>query len=440
MAGTSGTGLTVSNRRILRLAVPALGALAADPLLSLIDTAFVGRLGAVPLAALGVDVALFSLAFALFNFLAYATTPLVASARARGDVSGSGKVILQSATLAVVIGVSSGFVLAVFAPTLVGWMQASGEVVEPAVEYLRVRALAVPALLIVTVGHGAYRGLQDTRTPLIVTLAVNGLNAILDPLLIFGAGLGIAGAAWATVSAQWIGAAVFVRLLAGRARLERWPRSPGRPTEMVPLLKEGGVLVARTLFLLLSLTAATAAAARVGTVPVAAHQVVAQVWFLLAMVVDALAIAAQALVADLAGRGAWAAARSLVARLIRWGLATGAVLGLLVWLAADQLGPLFTSDPAVTAAVASVAPIAAAMQPAAAVLFVLDGVFLGLMRTRWLAVSTAVGLVATLAVLFLTLWAGWGLRGVWWAVTSMVMGRLLVLSWAYRSGWTASSA
>jgi MATE family multidrug resistance protein len=440
MAGTPGTDLTVSNRRILRLAVPALGALAADPLLSLIDTAFVGRLGAVPLAALGVDVALFSLAFALFNFLAYATTPLVASARARGDVAGSGKVIIQAATLAVAIGVVSGLLLAVFAPTLVRWMQASGEVVEPAVEYLRVRALAVPALLIVTVGHGAYRGFQDTRTPLIVTLAVNGLNAILDPLLIFGAGLGIAGAAWATVLAQWVGAATFVRLLAGRARLEGWPKSPGRVVEMIPLLQEGGVLVARTLFLLLSLTAATATAARVGTVPVAAHQIVAQVWFLLAMVVDALAIAAQALVADLAGRGAWVAARSLVARLVRWGLATGTMLGLLVWLAAEELGPLFTADPAVTAAVASVAPIAAVMQPAAAVLFVLDGVFLGLMRTRWLAVSTAAGLAATLAVLFLTLWAGWGLHGVWWAVTSMVMGRLAVLTWAYRSGWTASSA
>lgn len=436
----SGPVAVPANRRILHLALPALGALAADPLLSLIDTAFVGRLGSVPLAALAVDVALFSFAFAVFNFLAYATTPMVAAARGRGDPVAAGRVVQHAAVVAAGLGVVSGAVMAAGAGPLVRVMQAGPEVVPPAVAYLRVRALAVPAMLLVTVGHGAYRGFQDTRTPLVVTLAVNGLNAVLDPLLIFGMGWGIQGAAWATVVAQWLGAAVFLDLLRRRSRLEGWRKDRVKPSELLPLLKEGGVLVVRTLLLILSLTAATAVAARVGTVQVAAHQVVAQVWFLLAMIVDSLAIAAQALIADLAGREAWWATRKLADRLLGWGVMAGVLLGSALLAFRSTLGAVFTDDPAVVSAVAEVVPIAAGMQPVAAVVFVLDGIFLGLLRTRLLAFSTAAGLTAALATLGITLVYDWGLAGVWWAITAMVVFRLVVLGAAYRSGFTASRA
>lgn len=425
------TSQPVSARTILALSIPALGSLAADPLLSLVDTAFVGRLGAVPLAALGVDTALFAFAFSIFNFLAYATTPMVAQARGRGDVPGSGVVVQRAMALALGLGVVSTAFLWFLAEPLVRLMQAGPEVVEPAVSYLRIRSFAIVALLIITSANGAYRGFKDTRTPLYVTLAVNGLNAVLDWWFIFGLGLGLEGAALATVAAQWIGAGVFVALLRGVAHRERWPRGRIRLIDLRPFVSVGSVLVLRTLLLMASLTIAAAAAARIGTIEVAAHQVVAQLWFLLAMIVDALAIAAQALVAELEGARDPHGVRVLSDRLLRWGVGVGVVLGLLIGFGGQAVAPLFSADPAVQQAIRSIVVIAAVMQPLAAWVFVADGVFLAKLRTALLAGSTASGLGALVVVLIVALPAGWGLVGVWWAMTAMVIGRAVVLGAAH---------
>ena len=428
------------NRRILALAWPALGALAADPLLSLVDTAFVGRLGTESLAALGIDTALFAFAFAIFNFLAYATTPMVAQARGRGELAESGRVVVRGLVLALGIGVGAGGLLAVFARPLVQAMQAGSEVVEPAVAYLTVRAVAVPALLVITLGHGAFRGFQDTRTPLLVTLLANGLNAVLDPLLMFGAHLGLVGAAWATVIAQMIGAGVFLGLLHRRARAEAWRLHPPRLAELRPFLRVGSILIIRTLLLVAALTAATAVAARVGTVAVAAHQIVQQIWFLLAMTVDALAIAAQSLVADRIGNGDEVGARSIANRLFAWGLVTGVGLAAAVGFLGGLLGPLFGVEPDVAEVIEQVVPVAALMEPVAALVFVADGVFLAVLAVRLLVSSTFAGMVAALVVLGATLIFGWGLVGVWWGIAAMIGARAIVLGRAYRSGLTASRA
>ena len=186
------------DRRILRLAVPALGTLAIDPLVSLTDTVFVAQLGEVPLAALGVDTAVFSFAFFLFNFLAYGTTPLLAGAIGRGDPVGAGRIAWQAVALAIAAGVVAMVLLQVFAEPILGLMGAEGEVTDPALVYLRIRALAAPAVVLIIAANGVFRGLQDTRTPLVVTVAISLLNLVLDPLLIFVAGWGIAGAATAT--------------------------------------------------------------------------------------------------------------------------------------------------------------------------------------------------------------------------------------------------
>lgn len=421
----------VSGRAILALSIPALGSLAADPVLSLVDTAFVGRLGAIPLAALGIDTALFAFAFAVFNFLAYVTTPLVAQARGRGDIAGSGLIVRRAMALAVGLGAVSTAGLALLAEPLVRLMQAAPEVVDPAVSYLRIRAFAVTALLIITAANGAYRGFKNTRTPLYVTLAVNGLNVLLDWYFIFGLEMGLEGAAYATVAAQWIGAFVFVWLLRRVGRREQWATDRMRLVDLRPFVSIGGVLVLRTLMLMLALTVAAAAAARIGTVEVAAHQVVAQLWFLLAMIVDALAIAAQALVAELEGAEDRKGARQLSDRLLRWGVGAGVVLGVIVGAAGHLLAPLFTTDPAVQEAIRSVVVIAAVMQPVAAWVFVADGVYLARLALRLLAMSTAVGLACVLVVLGLTLGYGWGLAGVWWAMTAMVVGRFAVLAVAH---------
>lgn len=430
----------ISNRQILALAVPALGSLAADPVLSLVDTAFVGSLGAVPLAALGIDAAIFGFAFAVFNFLAYATTPLVAQARGRGRIVESGRVVQRALVLAGLVGIASTVVLVVGATFLVRLMQAGPEVIDPAVSYLRIRAFAVPAVLVILAANGAYRGFQDTKTPLYVTIAVNGLNIVLDPLFMFGFDLGLEGAAWATLAAQWIGAGVFVWLLLAKGRSEAWPVERVQIHELRAFLGIGSILIVRTALLVLSLSLATAVAARSGTFDVAAHQVVSQLWFLLAMIVDALAIAAQALVADLAGREDALGARSLSNRLLGWGVVVGVLLLFGLLASGTLLSSAFTDDPEVQEAIRSVIPIAAGMQPLAAVVFVLDGVFLAVLAIKKLVASTAAGFAAAASVLGATVVYDWGLAGVWWAITAMIVARLVVLAAFYRSGETWSSS
>ncbi len=425
---------------IARLAIPALGALAADPLVSLVDTAFVGRLGPEPLGALGVDTAAFSFAFVLFNFLAYGTTPLVASALGRGDREAAGRVVVQALTLAAVFGLAALVVLEALAVPILRLLQAGDAILEPAVRYLRIRALAAPALLVVTVGHGAFRGYLDTRTPLKVTLGLNAVNLVLDPLLIFGAGLGLDGAAIATAVAQWVGAGWFLALLLRRRqRLGIHFQLPRIP-ELAPLLRVGWELVVRTLALLVAFTLATAMAARIGTETVAAHQVVGQLWLFLALAVDALAIAAQATVARYLGAGHVTAARAAADRLLAWGIAAGVALGVLLLLLRGILPGLFTADPAVRALVAGVVPLLAAMQPLGAAVFVWDGIFMGAARFRFLAGSSLAAALASGAFLLAVPEAGWGLAGVWWGIVLLLVGRGLPQALAYRTGRVPGSS
>jgi len=422
------------DRDILRLAVPALGALATDPLVSMVDTVFVGRLGVVPLAALGVNTSIFALSFIVFNFLAYGTTPMVARAVGRGHRTGAGDVVLQALLLALVVGGIATLMLEALAGPIIALMGAGPDLREPALSYLRIRALAGPAVLLVTAGHGAFRGYQDTRTPLMVTLALNLVNLVLDPLLIFGFGWGLQGAALATLIAQWTGALWFVHLLLRSRRHELGirPRIP-RLGEMRPFLRIGSELALRTLALIGTMTLATAVATRIGTVQVAAHQVGMQIWLLLAMIVDSLAVAAQALVAGYRGSGDIAMARRASNRLLEWGLASGFALGGLFYLLAPALPRLFTDDPAVLVAVAGIYPFVVAMQPLNAIVFVWDGVFMGAERFRFLAIQMTVSALCAAAILLLVLPLNWGLTGVWWGIVALMLVRGVTLGVRYRS-------
>jgi MATE family multidrug resistance protein len=322
--------------------------------------------------------------------------------------------------------------LELLAIPIVQLMGATGELVGPAVTYLRIRALAGPAVLFITAGHGIFRGYQNTRTPLTVTLALNGVNLVLDPLLIFGLGWGLAGAAWATVIAQWTGAVWFLWLVLGKRRVElgverTWPRLK----DLLSFLRIGGELATRTLALIGTMTLATAIATRVGTVAVAAHQVAGQLWLLLALMIDALAVAGQAMVAQYRGRGDEVAARAASNRLLVWGLGTGAVLGLAFLALRPLLPRLFTEDPTVLTAVDSVLPFVIWMQPLNALVFVWDGIFLGSERFRYLALQMGVSAVAGGVVLLLVLPLGWGLQGVWWGMVALMVTRAVTLAIEY---------
>ena len=433
MRGKSVLAATPYDRQILRLAVPALGALAADPLVTLVDTAFVGRLGATELGALGINAAVFSLSFALFNFLAYGTTPLVAAAWGKGDREAAGRVVLQAMGLALVIGMMAVAILETMWLPLLRAMQAGPDLLQPAGEYLRIRALAAPAVLLVTVGHGAYRGMQDTRTPLLVTVGFNVVNLVGDPLLIFVAGWGLRGAAIATVLAQWTGAIWFLVLFNKRRREQGIEVRVPKLSELRPLATAGTELIARTAGLLAVFTAATAVAARIGTATVAAHQVAAQIWLFLSLLLDSLAIAGQALVGRYLGSGEVDHARAASDRMLQWGLAFGAILGVIFWVLGPALPRLFTEDAEIVALVAGVMPFVAVLQPIGALVFVWDGIFMGAREFRFLMVSTLAAASVAASVLILAVKAGWGLTGVWWGITALILGRLGLLALRYRT-------
>jgi MATE family multidrug resistance protein len=424
------TSARLDNRAILRLAVPALGALAIDPLLTLTDTAFVARLGVEPLAALGVDAAILGLAFFGFNFLAYVTTPLVAQALGGGDRALARRWVGDALLLAVVIGLLVSVLLEVLAPWFVDLMGAQADVAGPAVSYLRIRALATPAVLIVTAGHGAFRGYQDTRTPLVVALGVNALNIALAPILIFAAGWGVEGAAIATVIAPYVGAVWFLRLIIGRRMADR-PEGIRAALPSVLALGRNGILVSiRTAFLLAALTFAASTATRLGAAEIAAHQVVMQVWLLAAMVADSFAIAAQAMVGESVGGRDEAALNGLAVRLLLWGAGTGlALLG--VFLLGGGLLEHLVDDPAVAALTTSAARVAGWMMPVAAPLFVADGIFFGLLALGTVIASTAAGAV-TLVFLISVTSLGDSLDGIWWAIGAMLVARCLVFVFRYR--------
>jgi MATE family multidrug resistance protein len=423
------------DRAILRLAVPALAGLAADPLVSLIDTAFVGQLGRVPLAALGVNTSIFSMTFVVFNFLAYGTTPRVGRAVGDGDRAEAGRAVVRALTLAVLAGTGALVALQLLAAPLLRVMGAGAELMGPALTYLRIRALAGPALLLITASHGAFRGYQDTRTPMVVTIGFNVVNAGLDPLFIFGFGWGLAGAAAATALAQWIGALVFLGLLLGTRREAlgvrlAWPSL----RSLVPFLKVGRDLLLRTGSLVGTMTLATAVAARVGTAAVAAHQVAHQLWLFLALVVDALAVAAQALVSKHLGAEDPGAARAVSDRLFQWGLAVGGVLGVGFFLLRPVLPGFFTDDPATVAALLDVYLFVALLQPLNGLVFVGDGIYMGAEAFPYLAKAMIGTALVAATVLGLVVPMGWGLTGVWWGIATLMAGRLLTLGVPYLRG------
>jgi MATE family multidrug resistance protein len=417
------------NRSINRLAIPALGTLAIDPLLTLVDTAFIARLGVVDLAGLGIDTAILGFAFFGFNFLAYATTPLVAQALGRGDEDRARRWVGDALLLAVVLGALTLVFLIVLAPWLVEVMGAESAVAESAISYLRIRALATPAVLLVTAGHGAFRGYQNTRTPLLVAAVVNGLNLVLDPILIFSLDLGLEGAALATVIAQVVGAFLFIRLLTKRSMVDR-PTDLKRSLPTLMALGRNGALIAvRTAMILIAFTFAAATAARLGAAEIAAHQLVMQAWLIAVMFADAYAIAGQAMVGDAVGDGDLARVDRLSLRLTQWGLAVGLLLAAGFWFGGRALG-LLVEDPG-GALAGSAAVVAGLMMPYSGPLFVADGIFLGLLALGTIIVSTASGALVAVGLMWLTP-LGDTLDGIWWALSVMMVVRGLVLVATYR--------
>ena len=411
---------------ILRLAVPAFGALVAEPLYLLADSAIIGHLGTPQLAALGLAGTALQTLVTIFIFLAYATTATVARQLGAGDHRAALAGGIDGLWLALGLGVVLAVVGVVAAPAALAAFDPSPAVHEFAVTYLRIAVLGVPALLLTFAGTGVLRGLQDTRTPLWIAGVAYAANIVLNVLFVYGFGWGIAGSAWGTVLAQTGGAVALIVVVVRGARRHGVTLRPHFGG--IRASAHGGVpLLVRTLTLRAAILVATYVATSVGDTALAAHQVAFTLWTTLALALDAIAIAGQAIVGRYLGGSDVAGTRATTRRMLEWGVAAGFVFGLVLVLARPLYIPLFTSDPQVQSQLADVILVFAVFEPVAGAVFVLDGVLIGAGDGRYLAVAGLWTLVAFLPLAALVLALDAGLVALWWAFGGFMLARLVTL-------------
>ncbi|MFE3033611.1 MATE family efflux transporter [Streptomyces canus] len=428
------------DREIVALAVPAFGALVAEPLFVMADSAIVGHLGTAQLAGLGIASALLMTAVSVFVFLAYATTAAVARRVGAGDLQAAIRQGMDGIWLALLLGAAVIVTVLPTAPSIVELFGASDTAAPYATTYLRISALGIPAMLVVLASTGVLRGLQDTRTPLYVAIAGFVANAALNAGLVYGADLGIAGSAWGTVIAQCGMAAAYLVVVVHGAR--RHGASLRPDIAGIRASAQAGVpLLVRTLSLRAILMIATAVAARLGDADIAAHQIILSLWSLLAFALDAIAIAGQAIIGRYLGAEDTEGARQACRRMVEWGIAVGVLLGVLVVLSRPLFLPLFTSDSAVRDTALPALVIVALSQPICGVVFVLDGVLMGAGDGPYLAWAMVITLAVFAPVALLVPALDGGLTALWAAMTLMMVIRMLTLWLRTRSGrWLVTGA
>ncbi|KAL4189589.1 hypothetical protein AMTRI_Chr08g166090 [Amborella trichopoda] len=426
--------------QIASIALPALLALAADPIASLVDTAFVGHVGSVELAAVGVSISVFNLVSKLFNIpLLNITTSFVAEEHAlmgsdpeevcEDDGVASGPVSLlqenvgprrckkflpavsASLALAAAAGIAEAIALSCGSEVFLNFMgiPVDSPMHLPANHFLKIRALGAPPVVIAMAAQGAFRGFMDTKSPLYAIVAGNLLNMVLDPILMFIFGLGIGGAAIATVFSEYLIALFLlwelnskVILVPTKIETERFARYQ----------KSGSLLIGRTVAILSTMTLGTAMAARQGPVPMAGHQICLEVWFTISLLTDSLALAGQALLARVFAQGDYEKARQVIYRVLQIALATGIVLAIALFVGFGTFSSLFTTDSCVLEIAYSVVVFVAGSQPINAIAFVFDGLYYGVSDFAYAAYSMVwVGLISSLFLLVAA--PAFGLTGIW---------------------------
>jgi putative MATE family efflux protein len=437
------TGTLLRNRHdaeILRLGVPALGALIAEPLYVLADTAVVGHLGTDSLAGLAIASSALLVGYSIFIFLAYATTAAVSRLLGADDHAGAAHQAVQSLWLAALIGlvlVAAGLALA---EPLVTALGGRGRVATEALTYLRISLLGVPAMLVVLAGTGYLRGLQDTRTPLVVALVSATANLVIEVVLIAGLGYGIGASALSTVVAQVGSALVYVLLIHRAVAHHAVALRPHWPT-IGRLGIVGRDLFLRTVALRSAHVLTTAAAARISTVALAAHTIAFEIWNLLALVLDAVAIAGQAMIGRFLGAGDAAEARAAGRRMLQWGVGLGIVVGVALLPLHGVLPDVFTDDAEVAALAAALLVVVALVQPLNGLVFVLDGLLIGAGDMGWLAKGMAISLAGYLPVIIAVVHLDLGIGWLWAGLCLFMSLRAITLGIRWRhGGWAVVGA
>ena len=410
------------DREIFRLAVPALGALAAEPLYVLVDTAIVGHLGTSQLASLAIAATVLSSAFTVFNFLTYGTTARVSRLHGAGQEEDAAALGAQALWLGLAIGVVLALLTLLLARPVAQLMGAEGEILDGAVLYLRIAALGSPFFMLAAAGQGYLRGMSDLRTPLLILVVAHAVNVVLELLFVYGFDWGLAGSAWGTVIAQAGMGGAFVWV---QARASGW--EPPRLDRIRSLMKIGGEIAVRTTALLASFLVASAVLARVGAPSLGAHQIAFQLFIFLALVLDAIAIAGQVMVGRMLGAGDPDGARAAAVRMIGWSVVVGSVFAVALLSLEDVLPRAFSADDAVIERAHSVWPLFAALMPAGGAVFALDGILIGASDTRYLMWSMLAASAVYVPLALLALHQDWGIQGVWAGLGALFAVRLLTL-------------
>lgn len=385
-------------KTILSLALPALGALVIEPLLTLIDSVMVGHLGNAPLAGLSLASTILMTLVGVFIFLAYSTTSVAARALGAGRRADAIRGGIEAMWLALGLGILLVVILLLTAPWIVSALGASGEVAIQAVTYLRSASFGMAGMLVILAATGTLRGLLDMRTPLYVLAAGSILNVLMNLLLIFGLDLGIFGAGIGLSITQTLMAIALVAKViqgAGKHQVRLLPSGSG----VLGAAGEGAPLFIRTLSLRLALLATVTVATAAGTLALAGHQVVNSIWSVTAFALDALAIAAQSLVGVALGSRHTNHLRAMVRRLSIWGVVGAAAIGMIVALLSSVLPVMFGGDPAMHQVAARALLAAGILMPISGLVFVLDGVLIGAGEGRYLAVTGVITLAMYLPTL-----------------------------------------
>jgi putative MATE family efflux protein len=422
---------TVSTRRIVALAASAFVVLAAEPLFVLVDTAVVGHLGRIPLAALGAAGTVMTLLAIVGSSLEYGTTGRAARYYGAGRRAAAVNEGVQASWLAFGLGLVAVVLGELLAGPIVRLVAGHNAAVASAAEqWLRIAVLGLPGVLLVLAGNGWLRGVQNTATPVRIVLVANVLSAIASPLLVFPAHLGLAGSAVANVVAQWLGAALCIRALL----VERVPLAPQWRVVRGQMVVSRDLVVRAVAFQAAFMIAA-GVAGRLGSAQLAAHQIGLQLWQFVALLLDSFAIAAQSLIGAALGGGDIRTARHTAWRVSVYGLSAGVVFAALLAAGWEVVPQLFSSDHAVQHQAHVLWPWLLGMQPVAGIVFALDGVLLGAGDNVYMRnITVAAALLGFIPLCLLTLPLGLGLTGVWAGLTAFIVFRLVGMSWRTRSG------
>ncbi len=419
-------------RDLDRLAVPAIISGIAEPIISLVDTAFVGSLGTADLAAVGISSSFFLLVVWVLAQTRSAVLAVVSRYYGEQRLEQVAGLVPIAVWMNFILGFGFFLLTNTFSEAIFRLYNAEGEVLQKAVAYFHVRSFGFPLVLATFAITGAFRGIQNLNWGMWISLLGAAVNLALNPVLIFGyvglESMGIVGSAWASLIAQAVMFIVAVVIMVQRTPFTFFPRSWRHP-ELLGLWLLSGNLFARTIALNACYYLGNRFATGYGEAYIGAHSIAMQVWLFSAFFIDGYAAAGSSLVGRFAGARDWSSVYRVSWRVVRQSVLIGTGLAVLYTFAYGSIAGLFTTDGTVLALFSAVFWLVVVTQPINAVAFAFDGVYKGLGDGK---ILRNVLLISTFFVFVPLIYGtdalGWQLHAVWFAFLVWMAARGLLLT------------